>query len=59
MVLASVVLDAESVRLVRYDLGMVVPPVYFLKDNYVLSQIAHNYQNKTERKYSMKDFCLA
>ena len=51
-ILASVVLDAESVRLVRYDLGLVLPPTYFLNDNYVLSQIAHNYQIKTERKSS-------
>ena len=55
-ILASVVLDAESVRLVRYDLGLVVPPTYSLKDSYVLSQMAHSYQTKTERKSRVMNF---
>ena len=50
VILASVVLDAESVRLVRYDLGLVMPPIYMLKDSFVLSQVAHAYQKRTESK---------
>ena len=52
VVLASVVLDVESVRLVRYDLGLVIPPLYLLQDKYMLSQVAHSYQNCTGSEYN-------